>query len=168
MKLMSTLPESRAAGYHLSALTLAIVVVLGAATMLPVFGQEKPKGSPVEQAVIKLENDWNDALVKHDLVALGRMFSDDLVFTDADGAMSTKAQLLDMLKSGEDVYTSALTSNMKVHVYGNTAIVTGIFTTKEQMKGKDISGTFAYTDTWVKLPGGWQCVATHDSRIAQK
>ncbi len=168
MKFQPTLPGFRAARFHAQALMLAIVVLLGAATVMPVFGQEKSKGSSVEQAVIKLENDWNDALVKRDIGLLARLFSDDLAYTDADGVMSTKAQLLEMLKSGEDVYTSASTSNMKVHVYGSTAIVTGVFVTKEQMKGKDVSGTFAYTDTWVKLPGGWQCVASQDSRIAQK
>ncbi len=33
---------------------------------------------------------------------------------------------------------------------------------------KDVSGTHAYTDTWVKRPGSWVRVATHASRIAQK
>ena len=66
------------------------------------------------------------------------------------------------------VVTSAVATDMKVRVYGNAAIVTGLNTVKEQLKGKDISGTYAYTDTWVKRPGSWVCVATHASRLAQK
>ena len=68
-----TFPGARPAGYHLAALTLAIVVVLGAATSSTVFGQAKPKGSAVEQTLIKLENDWNDAAMKRDVVALGHL-----------------------------------------------------------------------------------------------
>ena len=163
-----TFPGARPAGYHLAALTLAIVVVLGAATSSTVFGQAKPKGSAVEQTLIKLENDWNDAAMKRDVVALGHLLSDDYSFTDHDGMMSTKTQILDMLKSGEDVVTSAVSTDMKVRVYGDAAVVTGHYTAKEQLKGKDISGTSVFTDTWVKRPGGWVCVATHGSRVAQQ
>jgi ketosteroid isomerase-like protein len=163
-----TFPKFRPAGYCMSALPLAMVIVLGVAISSTVFGQAKPKGSPVEQALIKLENDWNDASMKRDVAVLGRMLADDYIFTDPDGVMFTKAQNLEMLKSGDDVVTSAVATDMKVRVYGNAAIVTGLNTVKEQLKGKDISGTYAYTDTWVKRPGSWVCVATHASRLAQK
>jgi ketosteroid isomerase-like protein len=162
-----TFPGFRPAVY-LSALTLAMVIVLGVGVSSTVFGQAKPKGLPVEQALIKLENDWNDASMKRDVVMLGRILADDYIFTDPDGVMFTKAQNLEMLKSGDDVVTSAVATDMKVRVYGNAAIVTGLNTVKEQLKGKDISGTYAYTDTWVKRPGSWVCVATHASRLAQK
>jgi ketosteroid isomerase-like protein len=163
-----TFPEFRPAGYYMSAVTLAMVIVLGVAISATVFGQAKPKGSPVEQALIKLENDWNDASMKRDVALLGRLLADDYIFTDPDGVMFTKAQNLEMLKSGDDVVTSAVASDMKVRVYGNAAIVTGLNAVKEQLKGKDISGTYAYTDTWVKRPGSWVCVATHASRLAPK
>ena len=162
-----TFPGFRPAVY-LSALTLAMVIVLGVGVSSTVFGQAKPKGLPVEQALIKLENDWNDASMKRDVVMLGRILADDYSFTDHDGMMSTKTQILDMLKSGEDVVTSAVSTDMKVRVYGDAAVVTGHYTAKEQLKGKDISGTSAFTDTWVKRPGGWVCVATHGSRVAQQ
>ena len=158
----------QSARHHSLVLTLAIVVVLGVATSSQVFGQAKSKDSSVEQALIKLENTWNEAMVKRDMAVLGRILADDYSFTDPDGMMWTKAQDLGMLKSGEDVVTSAVSTDMKVRVYGNAAVVTGHFTSKEQLKGKDISGTYAYTDTWVKRSGNWECVATHASKVAQK
>ena len=69
-------PGLRIAGYHLSALILAIGVVLGVGASSQVFGQANPKGSPVEQVLIKLENDWNDASMKRDVVVLGRILAD--------------------------------------------------------------------------------------------
>jgi hypothetical protein len=163
-----TFPGMRRAGNNVSAFTFAIVLALGVAPTSPVFGQAKPKDSLVEQALIKLENDWNDATVKRDVVVLGTVLADDYIFTDPEGVMFTKVQELAMLKSGEDVVTSAVSTDMKVRVYGNAAVVTGHYAAKEQLKGKDISATYAFTDTWVKRPGAWVCVATHASRLAQK
>jgi ketosteroid isomerase-like protein len=167
---LMTFPGIRRAGNNVSALTCAIVLVLvlGVTPTSPVFGQAKSEDSLVEQALIKLENDWNDATVKKDVVVLGNVLADEYIFTDPEGVMFTKAQELAMLKSGEDVVTSAVSTDMKVRVYGNAAVVTGHYAAKEQLKGKDISATYAFTDTWVKRPGAWVCVATHASRLAQK
>ena len=128
-----TFPGLRLAGYYLPAVTFAAVVVFGVAAVSPVYGQAKPKGSAVEQVLMKLENDWNDASVKRDVTLLGRLLADDYIFTDPDGVMWTKAQAQEMLKSGEDVVTSAVATDMKVRVYGNAAIVTGHNTVKEQL-----------------------------------
>jgi ketosteroid isomerase-like protein len=58
--------------------------------------------------------------------------------------------------------------DFKVRVYGDAAVVTFRITYKSQSKGKDTSGQERITDTRVKLAGRWQCVASHESRIAQK
>jgi len=46
--------------------------------------------------------------------------------------------------------------------------VTGRFTQKGTYKGKDISGTGRFTDTFVKRNGKWRCVATQGTMISQK
>jgi ketosteroid isomerase-like protein len=51
---------------------------------------------------------------------------------------------------------------MHAVVYGNTAIVTGIL----WMRGHGATGPFdhryRYTDSWMKLRGRWQCIASQD------
>jgi hypothetical protein len=138
------------------------VLVFGAA----VLAQTQTGG--VEQELMKLENGWNDALVKHDWAFLERIWADDVGITDSDGILSTKAQELAKLKSGEEVLTSMVADDFKVRVYGDAAVVTFRITYKSQSKGKDTSGQERITDTWFKLAGRWQCVASHESRIAQK
>jgi ketosteroid isomerase-like protein len=128
----------------------------------------KPKSGSVEQELIKLENEWGDAVLKKDIAFLERIYAEGFIFTDEDGVVWTGAQDIANLKSGDYVYTSFVSDNMKVHVYGDTAIVFGRNTIKGQYKGKDISGQSQWTDTWIKRSGRWQCVATHSSRIAQK
>jgi ketosteroid isomerase-like protein len=147
-------------------------MVLVLAVSCQVFAQAKPaapaKSASVEQELIKLENDWNDAMVKRDLAALGRIVADDWTFINPEGTIATKTESLASLKSGEDVYTSAVADEMKVRIYGDAAVVLGRNTVKEQYKGKDISGQDRFTDTWIKKAGRWQCVATAAVKIAKK
>ncbi len=130
--------------------------------------QAQPKSESVEQELIKLENGWNDALVKHDWAFLEQILADNSLHTDSDGAVSTKAQVIAYFKSGEILITSAVADDFKVRVYGDAAVVSFRCTDKSQSKGKDTSSQGRITDTWVKLAGRWRCVAGHESRITQK
>jgi ketosteroid isomerase-like protein len=75
-----------------------------------------------------------------------------------------KAEFLATQKSIK--WSSAENTDVKVTVFGYTAIATGT----EKWKGTDPSGQTLdenerWTDTWVKMPSGkWQCVASHQSR----
>jgi ketosteroid isomerase-like protein len=57
---------------------------------------------------------------------------------------------------------------MHAIVYGNTAVVTGIL----WMRGRGPAGPFEhryrYTDTWMKLGGRWQCIASQDYLLPAK
>ena len=152
---------------------ILVAVVLGLAVSCQAFAQVKPAtpvASPsVVQELIKLENDWNDALVKRDMATLNRVIADDWTFiVPADGTIMTKAQALASFKSGEDVYTSAVGDEWKVRVYGDAAVVLGRLTGKEQYKGEDVSGQYRFTDTWIMRAGRWQCVATASVKITKE
>jgi ketosteroid isomerase-like protein len=154
----------------MKAILAAVVLVL--AVSCQAFAQAKPaapaKSASVEQELIKLENDWNDAMVKRDVAALSRIVADDWTITDPDGTIVAKTEFLANFKSGVDAVSSAVADEMKVRVYGDAAVVLGRNTVKEQYKGKDISGQYRFTDTWIKKAGRWQCVASAFSKIAQK
>ena len=94
--------------------------------------------------------------------------TDDYIVTDADSNVSTKAQEIAFIRSGEFVVTSCVHHEMKVRVYGDAAVVTGRSTMKETYKGKDYIVNVRWTDTWIKSAGHWQCVAGHVSQIRQK
>jgi len=122
----------------------------------------------VEQELIKLENEWAEAWVKSDVAFFDRIMADDYTWTSPWGEVFTKAHNLALIKSREDVITSWVVAEMKVRVYGDAAVVSGFDTVKETYKGEDVSGQNRFTHTWVKLAGRWQCVAGHNSEIAQK
>ena len=131
-------------------------------------GKGKAAGS-IEQQIKGLENQWNDATLKHDADALNRILADDVVDTSSQtGRVNGKAEDLADLKSGEPKLESSSVDDMKVRAYGNVAVVNGHFTEKGTYKGKDISGEGRFTDVFVKRQGRWECVSTQGTSIAKE
>ena len=150
--------------------TLALTVLSIFVSSLA-WGQAKtttaPKPAGVEETLMQIERDWATALVKADVAAIDRIEAADYVYTDPSGQMMSKAQGLAELKSGQDKFQSFTIDDMKVRVYGDTAIVHGMSTSKETYKGKDISGQYRWTDVFIKQGGRWQALTTHSSKVAK-
>ena len=66
-----------------------------------------------------------------------------------------------------DIYKGAAYEDVKVTVFGDSAIATGVFKAKgTDPSGKPLDVNERWTDTWVKMPNGkWQCVASHQWQI---
>jgi ketosteroid isomerase-like protein len=123
-----------------------------------------------EQALVKLENDWSQASIKRDGVTLQQFYADEYLFTDADGVISTKAKEIANLTSGAFRLTAYKFEDVKVHLYGEVAVVTGRNTIKGVWEDieRDVSGPYRFTDVFVRRNGRWQCVASQSSRITEK
>ena len=50
-------------------------------------------------------------------------------------------------------------------VAGDTAIVHGLWTEKSTLNGKDMSGQYRFTDTFIKRDGRWQAVGTFSTKL---
>ena len=55
-----------------------------------------------------------------------------------------------------------------MQVYGNAAVVVGIFRIKGTEKGKPYVHRERFTDTWIKYDQTWKCVASQSTLIAAK
>ena len=119
----------------------------------------------VEQTLLQLERDWEQATVKNDTAALERILAPEFVSTDSDGRLFTRAEGFERRKSGQVKFTTFTQDDYKVHVIGDTAIVTGRYTAKVTRDGKDVNEREHFTDTFVRRNGRWQAVATHSSHI---
>jgi len=130
------------------------------------FGQskERPSGG-TEQAVMRIERELLDGVLKGDASANERYLADTYVFTGPDGTVENKAQAIADLKSGDLKLQSASLDNSKVQVYGDAAVVTYSSNDKGTYKGKDISGKTRWTDVFVNRDGRWQLVASHGTML---
>jgi ketosteroid isomerase-like protein len=122
-------------------------------------------GAGTEKAIAALEQKWLAAQKAGDPAILAPLLADKFVNTDAEGKVTGKAETLEDIKTNK--WDSAGYEQVKVTVFGNTAIATGVFKGKgADGKGKHLDLNDRWTDTWVKMPGGkWQCVASHASTI---
>lgn len=115
--------------------------------------------------LISLENNWNYAWTKRDVAMLDKFLADEYTGVGFDGILTTKAQGLAHLKSGDFTVRSVSAQEIRVRIYGDIAVVAGLNTIEAQFKGKDISGPYRFTDTFFKRGDRWQCVASHYSRL---
>jgi uncharacterized protein (TIGR02246 family) len=117
-----------------------------------------------EIALMKIEQEWAAASVRNDWPVFDRMFAPDYV-NNVDGLIMSKKQFLANMKSGAWKIASALPSELKVLVLGETAIVHGLWTEKSSLNDQDLSGTYRYTDIFAKRDGRWLCVTSYSTKV---
>lgn len=132
-----------------------------------VAGQEASKTSSVEDQIKKQEQNWAQATVKEGAAAVDQYEADDIIDTDPSGRVTDKTQDKTDLSSGDLKFQSIELSELKVHVYGDTAVAAGTSTVKGTYKGQDISGKYRFTDVWVKRNGKWHAVASQSTKLQQ-
>ena len=130
--------------------------------------QEKPSASNDEIQVRQLERAWNQAEAHHDVGAVTAIVADTLTYIDFDGSIMNKAEYLrDVTKTAyqaDHLYDEGL----KVVIYGNAAVVSGIYRETGTNKGKRYLHRVRFTDTWIKQNGVWRCAASQNTLIPNK
>jgi len=117
-----------------------------------------------EQAIIRIERDGADAMVKRDMPAVEKYLGKEWTLTN-DGQVATRAQVLADLKSGAYKFDSLVLRDLNVHVFGDAAVATMIGDMKGTYKGADISGSGRGIDFLVKRDGRWQAVSSQNVTI---
>jgi Ketosteroid isomerase homolog len=118
--------------------------------------------------VIKLENEFARAVTSNDVDALDGILADDWIIIDPDGSIVDKARFLGVIKSGVLSHESMESTDLRVRLYGNTAVVTGLTTTKGKFMGQDFASCERATDIFVKQTDRWRCVLTQLTRFAKE
>ncbi|HET7811917.1 MAG TPA: nuclear transport factor 2 family protein [Steroidobacteraceae bacterium] len=118
-----------------------------------------------EQLLKDTENAWSQAYVTGDAAWLDKLMAPEYLFTDTDGKTYNRDDDISAVKSGEWKMTSFKMGDLKVHVYGDVATVTGLNDFVATDHGKDASCKCRFTDVFVKRDGRWQAVASHVSKV---
>ena len=118
--------------------------------------------------VLALETAWNHALEAKDTKALNMVLASTFVSLDIDGSVTNKSEFLAGIKSSAYQPSQAVTEQSNVQVYGDAAVVVGIFRVKGTEKGKPYVRRERFIDTWIKMSGTWQCVATSSVLMTTK
>lgn len=139
------------------------VVLLLCAVSVP--AQETPEASAEQSKILALENAWNQAEEHKDVNALESLLDPSLVYIDYDGSLMNKAQFIASVKEPSLHPEQIVNETMAAHVYGDSAVVTGVYREKGEKGGKPYLRRGRFTDTWVYTRGTWVCVASQSTLI---
>jgi len=115
----------------------------------------------ITRALLRLEDDWAAGLARRDGALFTRLLAKGFIYTENDNMMGRDTLLRELMK-GSDRVTEAHNEGMRVHSFGNTAVVTGWLVVRGQGSGGAFHKRYRFTDTWVRMDGDWKIVAAHD------
>lgn len=138
---------------------ILLITAMLIAASVPVFAQSND-----EQAVRQTLDQLAAAIKAKDTDTLNRLWTDDYTFINREGIMFDKAGQLARVKSNPE-FASFAFENVRVRVYGNTAVAT------KTVKIKYTAGetfTDLATHVLIKKEGRWQLVAAQGTLAGQK
>lgn len=145
---------------------LAVLVLTAASIAL---GQEQSARRDlrrsVGQAIRQIDHERVQAQIGADAAALNRIYADDFIGIGPSGTVRTKAQVIADFTSGDLKFQSIITDDVRVRVYGNTAVETGRSTMIGQDRGKAVPRDNRFTRVWIKQFGRWRLVSNHYSSL---
>lgn len=147
---------------------LALLAVL--ATVWPALleAQAQPdvtQDGAAEKEILALETVKNEAMQKGVVKVLEPIYGDSLIFVNARGQVLTKQDRLKEFDSGSVKYQSFFQGDYRFHIYGSTAIVTGVACSVVDYHGRVNRIPRRFTSVYVKLDGRWRFVA-HQATLA--
>jgi ketosteroid isomerase-like protein len=109
----------------------------------------------IERAqIVALEQEWQQAALADDVSTMDKLLSEDYLGITANGEVLTKAQQLDHMSSRKFVLTKLETSELKIKLIGNIAIVTSLAQVEGSSDDRPLDGAFRYTRVYQRLPSG--------------
>jgi len=120
--------------------------------------QKSESDSAIQTEIMQIEGQMKQAILRKDVDALDHVYADSMVWT-ARGELLTKAQVLADFRSGRLKNNSLEHSNIEIHIYRNTVVLTGYSTSQLVFGGKVLNTPRRFSDAFVKLDGRWQLVA---------
>lgn len=140
-----------------------VLVVLALATLA---ARADAQGAAARR-LYALENDWTRGLVRRDAKIFDRLIAPDWVYSDEQGVIG-KTEAIRQMTTGSDTVTEAHNEDMKAHVYGDAAVVTGMLIASGRGARGPFQHRYRFTDTWVRFDGRWRCVASQDYDTAAR
>lgn len=115
--------------------------------------------------VMEVKRQYDVAQLGNDGKWFDRMLADDYVFIGSDGSVSSKSDFVKDMQSRDLVWESVAVKDMRVRVYGVTAVVTGRCFGKGRYKGSPVDERQRFTSVWIKRSGRWQGISEHGSKL---
>ena len=115
--------------------------------------------SAIEDQIKTLERERQDAFLRGDIDFLDRQTSENYTTINGSGALSTRTQFMQNLRDGITVVKSYELSDLQARVFGNVAVLTGIYRDFSSVRGQDRQVNVRFTRIFVNERGTWRAAA---------
>ena len=120
-----------------------------------------------EQEILRLFEDGDRALIAGDVEELSRIFADDYLQYDESGDVSTKADVIEKLRSGRIRYVSMVSTGRWIRsLRDDVAVVHGSEDDVVEQGGKRFPVRYLYMDVVMRRGGRWQIVGSQLAKPA--
>lgn len=121
--------------------------------------------NPIEEELIAVATEWDEAMVQNDADAIGQYMADDWTIVGSDGTMSDKRTFLTLVRSGALSHDVMSSEDIRIRIYGNTAVLLARGVSGGRYQGQPFREVERSSNVFVKQEGRWRCVLTHLSRL---
>ncbi len=142
-----------------------LIFVIAIVLALPIFSQ---RYGPLDQEIFNAYNDYEKAFVKGDLEKLRGMYASEYLFTNADGELLEKEQVLKEIASGSLKVNTLRQDYERTRGYGETGMVNVIWTMTGRRNGRPFSSKHRASIFYAKRDNRWQIVAEHITPIKEQ
>lgn len=127
------------------------------------YGAGCPRGQAKEAStLVQAEQTWARSLEQRDAATLGCLLADEFEDADPSGKLTDRATTLAGVATRRAGHNEL--SELKAHVHGDVGYIRGLATATDA-QGKVVAQV-RFTDIYVYREARWQCVAAHESLIA--
>ena len=125
-----------------------------------------PGFKTAQEEIIDLENSFATAIMNQDVEQIKKLQADTYFLAIGVQGMPLQIILREKWLLGlKDYVTESFSiDDIKVNVYGNTAVALLMYSQKATVRGQDRSAQFILTDIWIKEDSDWVIAERHSSR----
>jgi len=122
----------------------------------------------MEDELAKVEAEFANAIVKNSPEEIRQFVSDDWIIINADGGIIDRQRFLEVIKSGALTHEMMESDDMRVRIYGDSAVVSAVTRSKGKFMGQEFTTHERSTDVFVRRDGKWRCVLTQLTGFAKR
>jgi ketosteroid isomerase-like protein len=119
-----------------------------------------------ETEIVATVHAWDEAMISNDPAAIGKFMAEDWTIVGSDGSVNGKELLLSLIAGGELTHDVMSSEDLIVRLYGDSALVIAKGVSGGMFKGEPFREIERSSNIFVRRDGGWLCVLTHLSRLA--
>jgi ketosteroid isomerase-like protein len=135
--------------------SLGIAAASSLSTGAPASASSADAAKEVEQ----IERQLVSAISAVDLATYDRLVADDYVVVQASGVELTKTDVMASYRSGARRYKDLVISEVKVHLYGDAAVLSARSSGLRLEGGREVPNNVRYMRVYARRQGKWRAVA---------